>query len=94
MFPAALSGVQHYLQTHHLLKGRASNGELITGLRCALDQSYSRMLKAAGDEWQRRFGGKEPSDSCVSVRILSGGKGQARRLSERQRMQRLGSGAA
>ena len=86
--------MNYYLQTHDLLKGRATNRELIIGLRGALDQSYSRVLKAASDEWQRRFGGKEPSDSCVSVRITSGGKGQARRLGERERMQRLGSGAA
>jgi hypothetical protein len=86
--------VNYYLQTQDLLKGHATNGELIIGLRGALDQSYSRVLKAASDEWQRRFGGKEPSDSCVSVRISSGGKSPARRLSERERMQRLGSGAA
>ena len=87
--------MNYYLQTHDLLKGRATNRELIIGLRGALDQSYSRVLKAASDEWQRRFGGREPSDSCVSVRISSGGgKGQARRLGERERMQRLGSGAA
>lgn len=86
--------MNYYLQTQDLLKGRATNRELIIGLRGALDQSYSRVLKAASDEWQRRFGGKEPSDSCVSVRISSGGNGQARRLGERERMQRLGSGAA
>ena len=86
--------MNYYLQTHDLLKGRATNGELITGLRSALDHSYSRIVKAAGDEWQRRFGGKDPSDSCVSVRISSGRKGDARRLASRPQLQQLASGAA
>ena len=86
--------MNYYLQTHDLLNGHATNGELIIGLRTALDQSYSRVVKAASDEWQRRFGGKDPSDSCVSVRISSGGNGHSRRIGARARMQRLGSGAA
>jgi hypothetical protein len=85
--------VNYYLQTHDLLKGRATNAELITGLRTALDQSYSRMLKAASAEWQRQFGGKDPSDSCVTVRISSGGKARRRRL-RNGAQQQLASGTA
>ena len=61
--------MQYYLQTHDLLAGRATNRELVIGLRSALDRNYSRILRAAGDEWQRRFAGKDPSDACVSVHI-------------------------
>ena len=94
MVPAHLPCVNYYLQTQDLLDGHATNGELIIGVRSALDQSYSRVIRAASDEWQRRFGGKDPSDSCVTVRIASGGKARARRLGGGARMQRLGSGAA
>ncbi len=85
--------MNYYLQTHNLLQGRATNGELVTGLRSALDQSYSRVLKAASDEWQRRFGGKDPSDDCVSVRITSGATTHGARLHGGAKVHRLGSGA-
>jgi len=58
-----------YLQTSRFLSGRISNRELISGLRCALDRNYTRILQAASHEWQRRFAGFDPSDACVSVRI-------------------------
>jgi hypothetical protein len=45
---------------------------LITGLRHALDVSYTRVLDAAKERWERHFDGSEPSDACVSVRITSG----------------------
>jgi hypothetical protein len=93
VIPADLQRVNYYLQTHDLLKGRATNRELITGLRSALDQSYSRMLKAASDKWQRQFGGKEPSDSCVSVRISSGRPPQESRVRGRSPLRQLPSGA-
>ena len=61
--------MNHYLQTSEFLAGRITNRELVTGLRSVLDRKYSRIVRAAGDEWQRRFAGKDPSDACVSVRI-------------------------
>jgi hypothetical protein len=45
---------------------------LITGLRHALDVSYTRVLDAAQERWERHFEGGDPSDACVSVRITSG----------------------
>lgn len=48
---------------------------LISGLRQALDLSYTRVLAAASREWERNFAGKDPSDACVTVRISSGTPG-------------------
>jgi hypothetical protein len=45
---------------------------LIAGLRQALDLNYARVLATAQTQWERNFAGKDPSDSCVSVRISSG----------------------
>jgi hypothetical protein len=45
---------------------------LIAGLRQALDLNYARVLAMAQTQWERNFAGKDPSDSCVSVRISSG----------------------
>jgi hypothetical protein len=45
---------------------------LITGLKHALDVNYTRVLAAAQTRWEENFAGKDPSDSCVSVRISSG----------------------
>jgi hypothetical protein len=45
---------------------------LITGLRHALDVNYARVLATAEAQWEQNFAGKDPSDSCVSVRIRSG----------------------
>ncbi len=43
--------------------------EAIAGLRQALDSHYRRMCEAARSDWERLFGGKDPADKCVSVRI-------------------------
>jgi hypothetical protein len=45
---------------------------LITGLRHALDLNYARVMAAAQTRWEQNFAGKDPSDSCVSVRVGSG----------------------
>src|SRR3989442_15313232 len=42
--------------------------EMIEGLQRAIDRNYRRLLKAARADWKRLFGGKDPSDVCVSVR--------------------------
>jgi hypothetical protein len=49
----------------------AAESEL-TGLRKALDGAYGRVLQTARREWGRNFGGFDPSDACVSVRISGG----------------------
>lgn len=46
----------------------AADGEL-AGLRKALDGAYGRVVQTARREWERNFGGSDPSDACVTVRI-------------------------
>ncbi|MEP6602977.1 MAG: hypothetical protein ABJB69_03415 [Spartobacteria bacterium] len=53
------------------LQSAAAKFELIHGLHRSLDLSYQRLLHTAKEEWDRRFAGKEPSDSCVTVRIAA-----------------------
>lgn len=43
--------------------------EIIAGLRHALDLQYRRLCDAARSDWERLFGGKDPSDACVTVRV-------------------------
>ena len=38
-------------------------------LREALDKSYAQLRERAGQEWDRRCAGTEPSDACVHVHI-------------------------
>ncbi|HXP36005.1 MAG TPA: hypothetical protein VN827_10715 [Chthoniobacterales bacterium] len=45
--------------------------EILAGLRHALDFRYRRLCEAARADWQRLFGGKDPADSCVSVRVAA-----------------------
>ena len=55
-------------------RARISNRELVDGLQRALEQKYSGILRAAGNEWERRFAAGDPSDSCVSVHISAWGR--------------------
>jgi hypothetical protein len=59
-------------QTSVLSETIINNHRLITGLRRALDVNYARVLATAQIRWEQNFAGKDPSDSCVSVRINSG----------------------
>ena len=77
--------MKHYLQTPDLLAGYATNGELVIGLRSALDRSYGRVIRAASAEWDRRFAGKDPSDACVSVRISGESAKKPRTVSDARR---------
>ncbi|MDQ2919715.1 MAG: hypothetical protein M3R10_07555 [Verrucomicrobiota bacterium] len=43
--------------------------DLTAPLRKALDQKYGQVVNAARKHWERNFAGKDPSDSCVSVRV-------------------------
>lgn len=58
--------------SHILSDNFIDSRRLITGLRHALDVSYTRVLDAAKERWERHFEGSDPSDACVSVRITSG----------------------
>lgn len=46
-----------------------SHCKSIESLQRALDQTYHYLLAAAKADWQRLFADKDPSDSCVTVRI-------------------------
>jgi hypothetical protein len=59
-------------QTSALPDSIINSHRLITGLKHALDVNYSRVLTTARSQWEQNFAGKDPSDSCVSVRISSG----------------------
>jgi hypothetical protein len=59
-------------QTSVLSDSIIDSHRLITGLRHALDVNYARVLSMAQTRWEQNFAGKDPSDSCVSVRISSG----------------------
>jgi len=54
------------------LQPYADNRALIEELRQALDMKYSSLRETARKQWERNFPGKDPSDSCVSVRVASG----------------------
>jgi hypothetical protein len=58
--------------TSALSESIIDNHRLITGLRHALDLNYARVMAAAQTRWEQNFAGKDPSDSCVSVRVGSG----------------------
>ena len=47
----------------------SQEADLTAPLRKALDQKYGQVVDAARKHWERNFGGKDPSDACVSVRI-------------------------
>ena len=77
--------MKHYLQPPALLAGHATNRELVIGLRSALDRNYSRIVRAASAEWDRRFAGKDPSDACVSVKITAPTARKPRSVTEARR---------
>ena len=45
--------------------------EITEGMHRALDKNFERVRENARREWESRFGGNDPSDACVSVRISS-----------------------
>ena len=54
---------------HSRIERQAAKFEVIKGLDRALHFAYGRLIRAARNEWERRFAGKDPSDVCASVRI-------------------------
>ena len=61
--------MKDYLQSCGTLSCNVADDQLVDGFRTAVEKSYSRVFKIAQDEWERRFGDKDPSDACVSARI-------------------------
>jgi hypothetical protein len=45
--------------------------EIVAELRHALDLQYRRLCEAARADWERLFRGKDPADTCVSVRVAA-----------------------
>ena len=37
----------------------------------ALDNKFRRLVTHARTQWEQRFAGKDPSDACVTVRIVA-----------------------
>jgi hypothetical protein len=70
LFP--LTAMNTVNQTSALSDSIINSHRLITGLKHALDVNYARALAAAQTRWDQNFAGKEPSDSCATVRISSG----------------------
>ena len=66
-------------------RARIGNRELVDGLQRALEHKYNGILRAAGNEWERRFAAGDPSDSCVSVRISAWGRALSGVASHRPR---------
>jgi hypothetical protein len=52
--------------------------EIATGLRKALDIRYRAICQAALADWERLFGGKDPADACVTVRVAAVESGATR----------------
>ncbi len=53
------------------IEDAAKTIELIEALQHVIDRNCRRLLKAARDDWERLFCGKEPTDECVSVHVHS-----------------------
>jgi hypothetical protein len=45
--------------------------EMIEGLERALDSSWRRLREKAYTQWESQFAANDPSDACVSVRIVA-----------------------
>jgi hypothetical protein len=45
--------------------------ETIERLQRAIDCNYRRLFESARREWELRFAGKDPSDTCVKVRVAT-----------------------
>jgi hypothetical protein len=60
-----------------LFQQELANVELLTALRHALDFRYRHLCQAARADWERLFG-KDPADSCVTVRVATGPAGAVR----------------
>ena len=57
------------LQQQSVPSDQITNRDMAEGLRKALEKNHTRILQAAGTEWERRFAGRDPSDACVSVHV-------------------------
>jgi hypothetical protein len=45
--------------------------EIAEGFKHALEKNFQRLRENARREWQSRFAGTDPSDSCVRVRTIA-----------------------
>jgi hypothetical protein len=56
--------------------GSDSNAELscqfARSLLSAIEKKYGALISAARKDWERKFSGRDPADSCVTVRVSAG----------------------
>lgn len=57
------------LQENRAIEVAVTKIELIEGLQAGIDRKYRRLPEAARADWEHRFAGIDPSDTCVSVRV-------------------------
>jgi hypothetical protein len=62
--------------------------QIAEGMLRAIEKNYGRLLATARKQWERKYAGLDPADSCVIVRISTG------ELRDFSRMLPLGSGRA
>jgi hypothetical protein len=60
----------------HLQADSESQGDLsrqiAEGMLRAIERNYGRLVATARKEWERKYAGSDPSDTCVTVRISTG----------------------
>jgi hypothetical protein len=52
------------------IQEEAARIEMLAGLERALDNNFGRLRENARAQWEKHFTGIDPSDVCVSVRII------------------------
>ena len=46
--------------------------QIAEGMLRAIKKNYGRLIATARKEWERKYAGSDPGDSCVTVRINTG----------------------
>ena len=59
--------MNNYLQPRTF--NNSYDADLTAPLRKVLDRKYGQVMNAARKHWERNYAGKDPSDSCVRVRV-------------------------
>ena len=58
-----------YLHNSYESKSKVLRG-FAQAMLCALEKKYARLISVAEKEWECKFAGTDPSDACVTVRII------------------------
>lgn len=65
------AAVIHAVKTLGLIITDLTKVETSQGLQRALGHNFQRLLEDARRQWERRCADRDPSDACVSVRIVA-----------------------